>query len=468
MGIGNLNASDIVAFAAREGNKMISAQVNMKARLFAALDKTPMKGRRAVINVVNGGLSSTAQVVDFGALPTEAASVPAQGFVDAVGYVSRLGLGRIALETLSGVDDSADLLDLQLQIAADDMARQIGRSVFGSELAAPTVAGSAVTQVGGGLTAVTMTVVITGGLSDFREGEAYAFESSLAAGNTQTYLVLCTNVAITSDNVVTVTFICGPGGVPGYTAPALADALLVACGGVVVAAPGPSTAGVIRILDRFFLRGQRNEPPAGSTTGVPAAGRGASNTGIVDLSVVTSQSATLHGLPAGANGWTGLSFTATSPTAELFLAKSKIVQARSGVAPTHLVLGTLASGAYGAAQITNGTGFALGAAVLTQPRRNVDGKLDKYGKDGDMESGLAMFGRPVLIDDNCPTGSAFMINKDYLKIGEWKKLSAEDEGGSPLLLSRSTYSKEVQFSCIYNMICRKRNAHASITGLVVA
>lgn len=457
MGIGNLNASDIVAFAAREGNKMIEAQVNMKAKLFASLDKTPMKGRRAVINVVNGGLSSTAQVVDFGALPTEAASVPAQGFVDAVGYVSRLGLGRIALETLSGVDDSADLLDLQLQIAADDMARQIGRSVFGSQLATPTAGVGNVTNAGG---TTTMVVVFTGGLSDFREGEAYSFESSLAAAvaANNSFPVLCTNVAITSDNVVTVTFICGVGGVPGYTTAALATVLVGANG----------TAADIRAGDRFFLRGNRKEPPSGSVDGAIGSARGASNTGIVDLQLVTSLTDPLHGLSAGANGWTGLSFTGTSPTAELFMAKSKILQARSGVAPTHLVLGTLASGAYGAAQITNGTGFALGAAVLTQPRRNVDGKLDKYGKDGDMESGLAFFGRPVLVDDNCPTGDAYMINKDYLKIGEWKKLSAEDEGGSPLLLSRSTYSKEVQFSCIYNMICRKRNAHARISGLVVA
>jgi hypothetical protein len=433
---------------------MIEAQVNMKAKLFAALDKTPMKGRRAVINVVNGGLSSTAQVVDFGALPTEAASVPAQGFVDAVGYVSRLGLGRIALETLSGVDDSADLLDLQLQIAADDMARQIGRSVFGSQLAAPTVAGSAVAGVG----TATMTVVFTGGLSDFREGEAYTFESSLAAavaaGNA--FPVLCTNVAITSDNVVTVTFICGVGGVPGYDTAALAAVLVGANG----------TAGVIRVADTFSLRGNRKEPPAGSVDGNVTGGRGASNTGIVDLALVTSQSLALHGLAAGANGWTGLTFTGVgSPTAELFMGKSKILQARAGVAPTHLVLGTLASGAYGAAQITNGTGFGLGGN--SQPRRTVDGKLDKYGKDGDMESGLSFFGRPVLIDDNCPTTEAYMINKDYLKIGEWKKLSAEDEGGSPLLLSRSTYSKEVQFSCIYNMICRKRNAHARLTGVTI-
>jgi len=464
MPVSGITASDIVAFAAREGNKMIEAQVNMKAKLFAALDKTPMKGKRAVINVINGGLASTSQVLDFGALPNESGVVPSQGFVDAVGYVSRLGLGRIALQTLSGVDDSADLLDLHLQIAADDMARQIGKAVYGSELSAPTVAGSSVTQAGGAGTVTTMTVVFTGGIADFREGEAYSFESSLAAAVTagNSFPVLCTNVALTSDNVVTVTFICGPGGVPGYDSGGLADTLVGANG----------TAGVIRVGDRFYLRGFRKEPPAGSTTGNVSGGRGDSNTSLVDLNRVTSTSLSLHGINAGTAGWTGINFTSVgSPTAELFMGRSKILQARAGVSPTHLVLNPLASVAYAAAQVSNGAtaGGFLGVTVggSTQPRRTVDGKLDKYGKDADMESGLSMFGRPVLLDENCGVTDAFLINKDYLKVGEWKKLSAEDEGGSPLLLSRSTFSKEVQFSCIYNLICRKRNAHAKLSGLTV-
>lgn len=455
-----ITASDIVAFAAREGNKMIEAQVNMKARLFAALDKMPMKGKRAIINVVDGGLSSTTQVLDFGALPSEAANVPAQGFVDAVGYVSRLGLGRIALETLAGVDDSADLLDLQLQIAADDMARQIGRAVYGSELAAPSAGTGVVTQAGGSGTVTTMVVNFTGGLSDFREGEAYLYESALAAavsaGNA--FPVLCTNVAFVSDNVVQVTFICGPGGVPGFEAGALANELVGSNG----------TAGNIRTTDKFYLRGYRKEPAAGSTNGVVAGGRGVSNSGLVSLQDITSTSSTLHGLPANSRGWTGVTFsTVGSPTPELFLGKSKLLQARAGVAPTHLVLGNLASAAYGAAQITAGQ-MGFGSSALTQPRRSVDGKLDRYGKDGDLESGLSMFGRPVLVDDNCPATDAYLINKDYVKVGEWKKLSAEDEGGSPLLLSRSTFSKEVQFSCIYNLVCRKRNAHARLSGVTVA
>jgi hypothetical protein len=479
MGIGNLNASDIVAFAAREGNKMIEAQVNMKAKLFAALDKQPMKGRRSVINVVNGGLASTSQVVDFGALPSEAASVPAQGFVDAVGYVSRLGLGRIALETLAGVDDSADLLDLQLQLAADDMARQIGRATFGSVLSSPTNSGGftgagRVTQAGGGLTTTTITAQFVGGIADFREGEAYIYEPEIGTGGAGDHIaapgvfhVLCTNVALISDNVVQVTFIAGPGGVPGFDTGAIADSLLTTCGGTVVAAPGPSTAGrvgntannALVTTDGFFLRGSR-------LLGVTGASRGPSGASAVSLLDITNPSTALHGLSAGVNGWSGITFGSVgAATPEMFMAKSRLLQARAGVAATHLVMSDIASVAYASAQISNGSSGTAGYVV--QGRRNVDGKLDRYGKDGDMDSGLAFFGRPVLTDSNCPATTAFMINKDYLKVGEWKKLSAEDEGGSPLLLSRSTYSKEVQFSCIYNLVCRKRNAHAQLSGITL-
>lgn len=486
-GIGSLSASDVVAFAAREGNKMIEAQVNMKAKLFAALDKQQMKGKRSIINVVNGGLSSTSQVADFGALPTEAGVVPAQGFVDAVAYVSRLGLGRIALATLSGVDDSADLLDLHLQIAADDMARQIGRAVFGSSLTLPTnsagfVGANKVVQTGGVNGAnVTITAQFVGGLADFREGEAYIYEPAIGLGGAGDHVaapgvftVLCTSVSIVTDNVVQVTFDTT---VPGFD-DAVSRNLLVTQTGGVLAAPagvGPYSDGrvgttaqnVVATTDGLFLRGSR-------LLGVTGLSRGASNNSPVSLNDVTNATSTLHGITAVTAGWSGLTFAGggtLAPTAEIFMGRSKLLQSRSGVAPTHLVLNPLMSVAYASAQIANGsagTGF-LGASIGTsvQARRNVDGKLDKYGKDGDMESGLSMFGRPVLLDDNCPVTTAFLINKDYLKVGEWKKLSAEDEGGSPLLLSRSTFSKEVQFSCIYNLVCRKRNAHAAITGLAV-
>jgi hypothetical protein len=444
-----IKVDDIVEFAAREGNKMIETQVNMKAKLFASLDKQQMKGRRAVINIVNGGLASTSQVEDFGALPSEAASVPEQGFVDAVGYVSRLGLGRIALATLAGVDDSADLLDLQLQIAADDMARQIGRAVFGSQLASPSAAGS-VAQAAT-LQVATVVASFTGGLADFREGEAYQIET--AAAN---WHALCTNVAITGNDSVQCTFIVGPGAVPGFTDGAYANAFVTAAGGV-----GSNT---FLTTNTFHLRGSRK--PGSPVNGVVDGGLGAANAGLVTLQLITSATAALHGLPAGQRGWTGITFTSVgAPTAEMFMQRSRLLQARAGVAPTHLVLGGQASVAYAAAQISNGSSVTPG--LITQARRNVDGKLDKYGRDADQDSGLAMFGRPVLIDDNCPSTEAYLINKDHIKVGEWKKLSAEDEGGSPLLLSRSTFSKEVQFSAIYNLIARKRNAHARLTGVTL-
>jgi hypothetical protein len=445
-----ISASDIVDFAAREGNKKIEEQVNMKARLFSALDKQKMTGKRAIINIVAGGLSSTSQVEDFGALPTEAASTPDQGFVDAVAYVSRLGLGRIALATLSGVDDSADLLDTQIGLAASDMARQVGRAVYGSTLAIPTASTNTVRQAVAG-EVVTMTVTLAGGLSDFREGEAYVFEA--AAVTTGSFPVLCTNVAITSASVATVTFVGGPTGVPGYQTTTFADNLMVSCGGAAGEAAG--VIGDIAVGDRFFLLGSRVKPTAGSAaTGLVT--RGAANASLVSLDTIFA-SGSLHGLASGVLGWTGISFAAALPTAQTFMQASQIMQARSGDPATHLVLNNVAAAAYASAQVSSGSFLT---SLTTQPRRNVDGKLDQLGKGADSESGISMFGRPIIIDNNCPASQSFLINKDYLKVGEWQKMQAEDEGGSPLLLSRTTFSKEVQYSCIYNLICKKRNAHA--------
>jgi hypothetical protein len=445
-----LSASDIVEYAAREGNEFIENQINMSAKLFATLDKVPMKGKRAVINVVAGGVSSTKQIADYGVLPDESGNEPAQGFVDAVAYVSRIGFGRIAMDTLAGVDDSADLVDLHLELAAKDMARQIGRAMYGSQLLSPT--SGTVTQAGGAGEVATMTIVFTGGLSDFRVGEAYQYESALAAAVSADHanLLLCTDVQITTDTTSTVTFICGPGGVPGFDTGAHADSLMLAA----------NTNGLIRTGDAFFLRGARVEPVA--STGVVTDGRDNSNASPVSLGDVVG-TGSLHGISAGTNGWRGVDFTSAAvPTQQLFIGKSQLLQALNGdVAPTHLVLGNLAAASYAVQQVTAGAA-GFGASTLVQPRRAVDGKLDMLGPDADSDSGLRMFGRPVIVDPNCPAAHAFLINKQWLKVGEWKKLRAEDEGGSPLLLSRSTFSREVQFSCIYNLLVRKRNAHARI------
>ena len=439
-----ISSSDIVAFAAREGNDFIRSQLNMKAPLFAALDKVPMKGKRAIINVNAGGLTSTTMVSDFGALPSEDASTPVQGFVDAVGYVSVLGLGRIALATLAGVEDSVDLLDTQLQTVAGDMSRQIGTALFGSILATGGT-GAAAFAANTATVQFAAASAANNGASQFRVGQAYIWVD-VSVANTS-YLLRCSAVTYTGDASVDVTFVNDVAGI--NTAVHIVNALTVAVG------------------DTFHLRG--SVVVNGSTASaalIPAA------TAAVSLNDIVG-STTLHGInPAStAVDWTGNDITGGVPTAELMQRGSMRIFRRSGDMPTHLIMSPSAFVVYCQAQLTPVTSTATlfgTAGIVGQTRKNLDGKLDKYGRNADPSaSGVEFMGRPVLIDPNCPELAAYLINKDWVKVGEWQKMQAEDEGGSPLLLSRTSFSKSVQYSAIYNLVCRKRNAHARINSLVV-
>lgn len=447
----NVDVNDIIDLAAREGNEYIKEQVNLKAPLRKALKKKPMKGNAAIINISGGGNPSVAQVEDFGLLPEAASIPPAQGIAKPAAFVARLGLGRIALKTLAGVDDSADLLDTQLKGTAADMARQVGRAYFGSQLSSPAASAGTITNASS-----TTTIVATflAAASDFRVGEAYIYEPDTVA-DTQAYPVLCTQVAFSavSDDTVVCTFIIGAGAVPGYTSATLATEVVTV------------TSGNVLATDKFFLRGSRVVPVAGATSGVVV--RGNANPNMVDLPTIVSSVSSLHGLAASANGWSGNSVTVSGVfTPEQMMAKSKRLQVISGEAADMLVLSTLASGMYAASNISNGT-FGS-SSFATQPRRVVDGKLGKYGKNGDMDSALDFFGREVVVDPNCPSATAYMLNSDWLELGVWSEMQAEDEGGSPLLLSRTTFSKEVQYACIENLICRKRNAHMAVSGFTIA
>lgn len=469
-----ISASDIVAFAAREGNDFIRNQINTKAPLFAALDKMPMKGKRAIINVAAGGIGSTSMVNDFGALPSEDAATPKQGTVDAVGYVATLGLGRIALATLAGVEDSVDLLDTQLQTVAADMGRQIGTALYGSNLGSPTAASSAFSPATDTGTPASTTVVFGSGTasasnaaSAFRVGETYIWNcngsASPSQGTNNSFLLRCSAVSYTGDAGVSVTFVndvLGFGGSTGSGAGHSNASLALAA---------QSNGGVVSTSSTFHLRGSL--VVTGAATPAPAFTAVTAATAAVSLVDIVG-TGSLHGLdPAAASGsgldWTGNDVSGGVPTAELFQRASMRIFRRAGEMPSHLALSPSAFVIYCQAQLTPVTSTASlfgTSAVVGQARKNVDGKLDKYGKNADptVGSGVEFMGRPVIVDPNCPELSAFLINKDWIKVGEWQKLQAEDEAGSPLLLSRTAFSKSVQYSAIYNLVCRKRNAHARI------
>jgi hypothetical protein len=453
-----INSVDIVQFAAREGNEFIRNQLNMKAPLFAALDKVPMKGKLAIINVAAGGLNSTSQVADFGALPSEDGAQPVQGTVSAVGYVSVLGLGRIALATLAGVEDSVDLLDTQLQTVASDMSRQIGTALFSSDLGSPTAvlpAGATPFATGGpgGVGTIQLTFTNVNGASGFRAGQAYGYTRGPSPSNLCATLS-CRSVVFTGDATAVVTL---QNNVVGFSTLATHTNAQLDAG-----------FGALLITDSVLLRGRT--PGTGNATG---AGTVITTASPVSLNDIIGSGA-LHGIDPTTQfvDWTGNDITGGVPTAELMQRAAMRVYRRSGDMPSHLVMSPSAFVVYCQAQLTPvvtsvfTTAVAPGGAGAV--RKNLEGKLDKYGRNADPSgSGVEFMGRPVVVDPNCPEIAAYLINKDWVKVGEWQKMQAEDEGGSPLLLSRTAFSKSVQYSAIYNLVCRKRNAHARINSLTV-
>lgn len=450
-----ISSSDIVQFAAREGNEFIRNQLNMKAPLFAALDKVPMKGKLAIINVAAGGLNSTSQVADFGALPSEDGAQPVQGTVPAVGYVSVLGLGRIALATLAGVEDSVDLLDTQLQTVAADMSRQIGTALFSSDLGSPTAvlpAGATPFATGGpgGVGTIQLTFTNVNGASGFRAGQAYQYFRSTGLCAT----LNCRSVTFTGDATAVVTL---QNNVSGFsTSTTHTNAAL------------DTGFGALLITDSVLLRGRTL-----GTGAVAGAGTVITTASPVSLNDIIG-TGTLHGIDPTTQfvDWTGNDVTGGVPTAELMQRAAMRIYRRAGDMPSHLVMSPSAFVVYCQAQLTPVVTSVFSAAVAPggagAVRKNLEGKLDKYGRNSDPSgSGVEFMGRPVVVDPNCPEIAAYLINKDWVKVGEWQKMQAEDEGGSPLLLSRTAFSKSVQYSAIYNLVCRKRNAHARINSLTV-
>ncbi len=431
-------ASEILSQAARNGNEFLWSQINQKAVLFSELKKTKATGQLGIVNIMAGGQASVTQIADGGDLPAGSTAQQVQGTVAPVSYYASLSLGRQAVNTLAGVEDSVDLVMKQMQSMASDLARQLDRALYGNQLSASTTASGVWALNSDGIAAVSVT--FDGGLSDFRVGEAYQWKD---VPNGRVYDIYCEDVFPVDVDTVQVSFTNEVPGIAGLGDQEQNDLVGLAIG----------------TDDQFFLRG----------TFVGGGGAGSAveiNAAPVNLSQITSTTLSLHGLPARSNGWTGNTLSGTGPAfTERFFTASALVQGISDEEPDLLIINTQVMPAVAAGALTAGTAFGMGTNQVGQSRRNLQGKLDKYGAgDG---SNLAILGKPVLVDPNCPQGDAYFISKDFIDLLEWRKPSPEKDDGGPVLLNRSKFTYDIQYSCIYNMRCVKRNAHIRLAGITL-
>lgn len=442
-------ADEILSLAAREGNEILQEQVNLKAPLYAELEHRPCEGKLGIVNIDAGGIASTTMIADGGLLSTGAASSMVQGSVPPKSIYSAASFGREAMQTLGGVDDSIDLLETEMDRVSTDLARQVGRTLFGNQLGSPAVNTSWVTVTPSGESTATIscTVRFSDAQSDFRVGESYNWlPSDDGYGDNDSFTILCYDIAIVSDTQVDVTF---TNQVPGvFTVAGHLDADLKPI--------------AIELGDTFWIRGSF------LGTGLNV-GQTATSNQCVSLNDITG-TGTLYGLPNGVRGWRGLNFTVGGILSQEFiLGKVKQVRQMSGRTPDLLLLPEQVAASYAVAQLTPVNTALLGfgaTAGLGAVRRNSDGPvLDKYGKGTDTGENLRMFGHPVVVDPNCPADKAYLIDSSRMFIFEWMKPGAFKEGSSSLLLSRSNFSYDIQYAAMFNLATRSRSAHARLSGI---
>lgn len=424
--------STIASILYKFGNEICTNQVNLAVPFMGsgALKKVSQSEGGTWVTNIQSSIDSVRNIADGGTLPTGSSSDPTQASQGPIAVTGRLSIGRIAAATAVGGRQQIDIVKNQIEAVADEMGRQIGRAVFDSSYASHDGYTTSATWSGATPAAVTLKFPdITG----FKEGAAVNYVDVSASKSYTVKVTLVTPLAdgsLSANVAGEVTFENSVAGIAGTSGHANSD-----------------LAGIVVGTNDLWSQ-------AGNYTG-----SGASNTATIGTHIMVSLtdicgSGTLHGLSGSVNGWAGntaASFGAL--TAAGAAAFSQRIYQRSNAAPTHIVMSPVLAATYADVQMT------------TTSVRNVDGNLDKYGKDFSDGSGLALMGKPVITDPNCPNTKIFFHNTKHVDFRVWKELGPEGYSKDPQLIGNVNFDYDVQMSAIHQLTCRKRAAFGVVTGI---
>jgi hypothetical protein len=428
-------ASDLIAFAARYGNKIIQEQVALKCPLWSELDHIPGQGQAGIVNIDLPAQVSGGFVQDGAARNAGVSTTPVQGYVKPSFLQVPLKLNNGALMTLSGKDDSANYLDAQLKKAGNTAAKLIGQGLFSD--------------------AGKICDITTG--ASFSGGRASIVVPS-AAG-------LATGMPVTlRDDSATRAFILRVGAITLSATDATATVELIADVTVRSDQSNNVTVSGITITssdDLYAVGFLTNE-------GVDAA-CAASNTDMVTLDVL-SGTGSVYGISANdcsANGFAGQTFTSVGdPTQEALIARANRIYNMCGDKPDLVVVNPLTASVLGFAGITAKAGLGAGfsSTDVGNSRKMIDANFDKYGK-GIVEGEVRIGGMKVLSDQNCRESEAYLLNKDYLKVMKWQDIQPEKQGGESIFVDQGNFAKVAFFSAAFNLYCNKRSTIGKLEGL---
>lgn len=385
----------------------------------SVVEKPDPKGGEYVFSVMPAENHASSIVPDGGALPQGGADLPVKGRVFPANHVGIVEMGRAAAET--NIDDElSELFETTIKNRSSQMARQIGRALYGTVAVNPAATTWSATD---GTAVATVTFA---DLSLFRPGMAVDFVD--LTGPNKVFTVRCTGTSYTS----------GVGGTASFINDIINPATL---------AITALTDTTIAIGDRFVLRGALG-PGYGATATATSTAFGYND---------CIGTGSLHGITnAALPGWEGPTRAAGgSLSQELLLGFAAQAAQFSGMAHTHVLMSPNLAAAFMAA--TNNTGTTVGG-FAAQP---VPG-MDKYKASA--ASGVTVGGKPLVIDPNCPAAQVVFHNRDYAVCPMWKKLGPDTQDGEKLL-SRTNYSYSYQIDARLNMAFKKRSTISIVTGI---
>lgn len=419
-----LALSTIQAIAARKGNEYLQQQINLKAQILGskALEKQKVDGAVRIINVQASGLDSVAILQGGDAYPgLSGGSTGAGSGNQATQLVARpanfVGLVRIpfdSAEVVTGKADSINLVKNQFELIGRNLGQQIGRSIFSPIVAVALTAQMPATVAAGASGTLTGILDCRG----FRVGQVYDMWATSAV--TSGIPTLSGSAAVTQIKVTSVTFSSASSG----------------AGDVAFTNVGSAATGTA--ADRAFtLRGSLDSSAAEYFTSLSSA----------------VGSGNLYGTAVSGADWSGNDFGTLGSTALTPGAMREVVdtiQARSGENLRCVVMSPLAFTEYELACMAGGASNAGGGTRFF----GAGDKLDPFGKNGD---GPMFMGKPIIVDDNCPTREVYFIGENAVELGEWREVAplVKDRMAE---VSQTAYEYQIKCAGMANLVVKKRAA----------
>ena len=413
-----ISFNEIDFLVARFANKIVTEQVNLEAPTVGKgiLKKENQSGTIGIVNVKQGGISSTGFIGDSGALPDGAAVDIQQLSYSPKALFTRLAIPRISALTVVSKQDGVNLVKEQMESVGQDLGRTLGRAIF-SSAEGTVLEVVTTTDLNGSLT------IRMDDVSGIRVGQQLVGFTSFGGAISPVGSAMDVRVTAVDHNIDS--SVAGNANVTGL--------LVNGTGGPLEIDPGPpavfAPAGaVIAQAGESVTVGDTPSIQGSATDGMCA---------LLDAASLTVDSGALgttgnYNDAAGSttlSGWTGNETNAggLALTLPMMDSISKKIHRKRGQPWTHLILNANQAFAY------------LG--LLTEERRYM--VQQSAGADAS-PTNVTYEGKPVIVDENMTDTAIYFHNQKDVRLAEWRKFGPDYDGKKAAMVSDTKFEYDTQ------------------------